>query len=117
MSKINLRKEELSPKLKEEVKRIVQEGLVPPIPFEIGKTYIFRTITMCDIGRISDIVGNYIILENAVWIPDTGSWSKCLVDPNEIQNVEPFASKVFLNTDSIVDASLFTLAIPVKKNK
>lgn len=118
MARFNVRTGLLTPKKIENfVHKQIREAWLPPVPFIVGKTYIFRTITMCNIGVVESIVGKFIMLDNAVWIPDTGSWGKCLVDPNEIEVAEAFPKTIGLNIDTIVDFTEWTLAIPKTKTK
>ena len=99
-----MRGTKLTPKVVEEyVNSQITDALTPPTPFQIGKSYIFRTITMCNVGRVSNIVGKFVILDQGAWIPDTGRWSECLRDPKNIKEIEPFKKPYGVNVDSIVD--------------
>jgi hypothetical protein len=45
-------------------------------PFEPGKTYIFQTVTLYYVGRVSRIVGAFVELEpNCSWVHWTGKLS------------------------------------------
>lgn len=113
---LNLRKVINDPKkateLENEIKQAILGAIVPPSPFIKGKNYLIRTITMCDIGRCVDVVGNFLILEKASWIADTGRFNECLVDPLKFNEVEPFKHELYINLNSIVDATLFPYDLP-----
>jgi hypothetical protein len=73
-------------------------------PYEIGKNYLIRTVTMIDTGRIVEVGPQEIVLEDAAWIADTGRFSGALqtVDFNE---VEPFPEgRVIIGRGSVIDA-------------
>ncbi len=73
-------------------------------PYEIGKIYLIRTVTMIDLGRVVEVTDQEIILEDAAWIADTGRFSDALKSEN-FSEVEPFPSgKVIIGRASVIDA-------------
>ena len=73
-------------------------------PWEIGKYYFIRTVTMIDVGRLVGVTHQELVLEEASWIADTGRFMQALekIDFNE---VEPFPSgKVIIGRGSVIDA-------------
>jgi hypothetical protein len=84
------------------------------LPFEIGGEYFIRTVTYHLTGRVKDIVGKFLILEDAAWIADSGRFHKFFTDPTSELEVEPFANDVFVNTDSITDATERKVLVEVK---
>lgn len=94
------------------VKDCLTDAMVPKSPFEVGKNYLIRTITMIDIGKVKAIIGYYIILENASWIGDTGRFNECLTRNDIFNEVEPFKNDVYLNLNAIVDATPWPYALP-----
>ena len=73
-------------------------------PYEIGKNYLIRTVTMIDTGRIVGVTAQEIILEDAAWVADTGRFSDALVNC-EWGEVEPFPTgRVILNRAAVIDA-------------
>ena len=74
-------------------------------PYEVGKPYLIRTVSMIDTGRIVEVTANEIVLEDAAWIADTGRFSDALKDPDKFNEVEPFPNgRVIINRGSIIDA-------------
>ena len=122
MGKLNLRKvfsnEEQVKSAENEidafVKKQIAGALSPPVPFEVGKSYLIRTITMIDVGKVKAIIGNFIILTDASWIGDTGRFSECLSKCYVFNEVELFKHDVFINTSSIVDATLWPYTLPTE---
>jgi hypothetical protein len=80
--------------------------------YKIGKRYIFRTLTFCNIGTITDTTKEDLILKNVIWVRDTGSWQDFLVgkfdtlSPKEFEFF-PEDTEVILNKSQIVDACEF----------
>jgi len=74
-------------------------------PFEIGKKYLIRTVTFTLAGRVTEKYQNFLVINNAVWIADTGIFSKAVIDKNTWREVEDFKEEVFVNKMAIVDAT------------
>lgn len=73
-------------------------------PFEIGAVYLIRTVTMIDTGRVVAASKQWIVLEDAAWIADTGRFSDALKSC-QFNEVEPFPDgRVILNATAIIDA-------------
>lgn len=73
-------------------------------PYEIGKPYLIRTVSMIDTGRIVEVTPTEIVLEDAAWIADTGRFSDALKSC-KFNEVEPFPDgRVIINRGSIIDA-------------
>jgi hypothetical protein len=102
-------------KLAEEGNQTVSLKTDHELPFEIGKEYFMRTVTYHLTGRVIDIVGKFLVLEDAAWIADSGRFSQFFTNPNESLEVEPFGDRnVFVNTDSITDATERKVLLEVK---
>jgi len=87
-----------------------------PVPFEIGKDYFMRTVTYHLTGRVIDIVGEFLVLEDAAWIADSGRFNEFIAGKETSSlEVEPFGDKkVFVNMASITDATERKLLLTVK---
>ena len=81
------------------------------IPLEIGKCYLIRTVTLYYTGRVKEIKGKFLKLEEAAWIPDTGRWAEAS-EKGTFSEVEPFANDPWINSDSIIDAQEITYKLP-----
>lgn len=85
-------------------------------PYEIGKNYLIRTVTMIDTGRLVGVTPQELILEDAAWIADTGRFSDALANKIPFNEVEPFPpGRVVIGRGSIVDAVQITFPLPREK--
>jgi len=89
---------------------------VEGIPFKIGVSYFFRTVTYHLTGRVKEVIGKFLVLEDAAWIADSGRFNEFIKGtPSSTLEVEPFYDHdVYLNIDSIVDATQQKLFTEVK---
>lgn len=74
-------------------------------PFEIGKKYLIRTVTMALSGEVKELFPQFIVLKDADWIADTGRFSEALIDQDKFNEVEPFKNDCIVSIGSIVDAT------------
>ncbi len=71
-------------------------------PFEIGKAYLFRTVTHIDIGRVVAIKGKFVMLEDACWVANTGRYHECLSN-GSIEEYEGYPNGNGLNSTALID--------------
>lgn len=81
--------------------------------FEVGKSYFFRTVTFHLVGRVEEVKGNWIRLEGASWIPDSGRFMQAIKD-GTLGEIEPVGT-AYLNTDTIADAFPWLHPLPTKQ--
>jgi len=74
-------------------------------PFEIGKNYLIRTVTMIISGTLKWVGEKEIQMDNAAWIADTGRFHDALKDQSKFNEVEPFPNPVIIGRGSIIDAT------------
>lgn len=73
-------------------------------PYEIGKNYLIRTVTMIDTGRVVEVTEHEIVLEDAAWIGDTGRFAQALVEGSYLE-VEMFPKgRVIVGRAAVIDA-------------
>ncbi|MCP4975732.1 MAG: hypothetical protein GY931_06180 [Maribacter sp.] len=84
------------------------------LPVEINKSYFFRTVTYASVGKVASVDGDFITLTTASWIADTGRFYNCLTSGNFLE-VEPYPDGVTINSQSIVDFSLWPHPLPTKQ--
>jgi len=83
-------------------------------PWQIGKIYLIRTVTMIDTGILVGVGAKELVLEEAAWIADTGRFSDAIAKA-EFSEVEPFPKgRLILNRSCIIDAIEIT---KVQRNK
>lgn len=80
-------------------------------PWELGKSYFIRTVTMHLIGKLSFISSKELVLQDASWIADSGRFHDALKN-GTLNEVEPFINDVIINRESIVDATLWSHLLP-----
>lgn len=73
-------------------------------PFKNGEKYFIRTATYFHLGRLKELCGKWIILEDASWIADTGRFYDFLKD-GKCNEYESFQDPVFIPIDSIIDVT------------
>jgi len=67
----------------------------------IGKKWFFRTVTYHLVGMVTKIMGNFLVLENASWIADSGRFMDCL-KKGTLNEVEP-CGPAFINISTVTD--------------
>ena len=73
------------------------------VPFKVGGSYFIRTVTYFATGRVKAIVGNFLVLEDAAWIADSGRFNEA-INKGILSEVEPVEVDMFVNFNSITDA-------------
>jgi hypothetical protein len=79
--------------------------------FEVGKSYLIRTVTMYHTGRLVRITDTDLVLEDAAWIAYTGQFSVAL-KTGVFSEVEPFVNPVIVSRGAIVDATIWDYPLP-----
>lgn len=87
----------------------VEKQTIKPIlegefqPFEIGAVYLIRTVTMIQVGRVVAASKQWVMLEDAAWVADTGRFADAL-KKWQFNEVEPFPDGIVgVSCGSIVD--------------
>ena len=79
-------------------------------PWEIGKVYLIRTVTMIDTGRLVQVTPTELVLEDAAWIAETGRFAQAL-EQASFGEVEPFPEgRVIIGRGAVVDAVVIKAA-------
>jgi len=77
-------------------------------PWEIGKNYLIRTVTMIDTGKLVAVGPTELVLESAAWVADTGRFSGALQSCS-FSEVEPFPEgRLIIGRGSVIDAIQIT---------
>ena len=72
------------------------------IPVLVNSAYLFRTVTHIEVGRVVAVNGDFITLEDASWIADTGRYHDCLVK-GVFNEVEPYPETTTINAASLIN--------------
>lgn len=67
----------------------------------VGGAYFFRTVTYHLTGRVKQVLGNLLILEEAAWIADSGRFTQAIKD-GVLSEVEPVGEAI-LNLSTVTD--------------
>jgi hypothetical protein len=78
----------------------------PAHPYQVGKTYVIRTVTMIQLGKLTAVYPQELVLEDASWIADTGRFANFLKDPELRSESEPFCAPCIVGRGAIVDAQV-----------
>lgn len=81
-------------------------------PYEIGKNYFIRTVTMHLTGKLIAVYPNELVLEKSAWIADSGRFEQ-FIKEGKVKEVEPFTDKpVIVGRGSIIDATEWNHELP-----
>jgi len=83
-------------------------------PQAIGTAYIIRTVTYHYTGRLKAVAGDWLVLDTAAWIADSGRWAGALAN-GELSEVEPYPGELIINRAAVVDMAVWTHALPTKQ--
>jgi len=73
-------------------------------PWQLGKNYLIRTVTMIQTGRLIKVTDKELVIEDAAWIADTGRFADAL-KTGKFNEVEPFPDgQVIIGRGAIIDA-------------
>lgn len=81
------------------------------VPFEVGGKYFIRTVTYFATGKVKRITGNFLELEDAAWVADTGRFREAIMN-GVLSEVEPVEVAMYININSITDAFEWTHKLP-----
>lgn len=91
--------------LKEIGNLLNKANIIDDCPFEIGENYLIRTVTFTLTGKIKSKTSQFLVLQDADWIADTGRFSQSLENQDNFCEVEPFKNDAIVSKGSIVDAT------------
>lgn len=83
-------------------------------PYEVGKSYFIRTVTMAYTGKLEKVYEQELVLSSASWIADTGTRLSDFLKGNfnSSTEIEPFENIVIIPRGSIVDISIWGSQLP-----
>ena len=75
-------------------------------PWEVGKSYFVRTVTMAIHGVLVDVTPQELVFIGAAWIADTGRFHQFITGASDPNEIEPFPreSPVIVGRGALVDA-------------
>jgi hypothetical protein len=88
----------------------------PKAAFEVGKTYLFRGVTMYQIGTVVAVFPGEILLSPAAWVADTGRLNAAL-KTGVLSEVEPYEANTLpavVNRGALADACTWPHGVPTE---
>lgn len=81
-------------------------------PYEIGKNYFIRTVTMYITGKLEAVYEHELVLSSAAWIAEVGRFADAMKSI-DFEEVEPFPDgNVIVGRGAIIDAIAFDAPLP-----
>ena len=83
--------------------------------WEIGESYLIRTVTHIQVGKLEDINDKEIILSSASWVADTGRFHKMLKEGLHVvenSEIEPFLDDIIINRGAMIEATKYRHQLP-----
>lgn len=87
------------------------ESCLTDFPEAVGEKIFIRTVTLYYLGKIKKVCGQFVTLEEASWIPDTGRFYDFLKE-GKANEIEPFLNDVHVPLGSIIDLTKWTHKLP-----
>ena len=79
-------------------------------PFKPGESYFIRTVTYHLIGKLVGQTGDFLELDQASWVADSGRFMNAIKD-GKFNEVEPVGT-AYVNIKSVTDAFPWKHALP-----
>lgn len=79
--------------------------------FQVGQSYLIRTVTMMYTGRVATVSAYSIKLEDAAWIADSGRYSEALAT-GSLNEVEVYPDGCNVTLQSVVDFAPWKHKLP-----
>ena len=80
-------------------------------PYQIGKNYFIRTVTMFYTGKLIKVTAKEMVLSDAAWIADTGRFMDA-IKTGKLNEIEPFQDDVVIGRGSLIDATIWLHPLP-----
>jgi len=87
------------------------ESCLTDFPEPVGQNIFIRTVTLYYTGKLKNVCGNFLTLEKAAWIADTGRFYDFLKE-GKANEVEPFIDDVHIPLSSIIDVTKWNKQLP-----
>ena len=79
----------------------------------VNQCFFFRTVTFHLVGRVVRRVGQWIVLDSASWVADSGRFMQAIKD-GTLNEVEP-VGRAYVNMESVTDFFPWAHALPEKQ--
>ena len=82
-------------------------------PVSIGDKVLIRTVTYHMLGRVADIRGSWVLLEESSWVASSGQWGKAIAN-GVLSEVEVGGTGAWVNLDTAVDIHPWNHDLPTE---
>jgi hypothetical protein len=80
--------------------------------WQVGKSYIIRTVTMILTGRLEKVTEQELVLSSAAWIAETDRYTQTIKE-GKLREVEPYGdNNVIVGRGALIDATIWTHPLP-----
>jgi hypothetical protein len=83
----------------------------PAMPYQIGKAYMFVTVTRYYTGKLKWVGDKELVITDAAWIAHTDRYSKAL-KTGELRSVEPIPGDVIIGRGGLIEVSEWSHDLP-----
>ena len=87
------------------------ESTRPDLVVTLPPVVFIRTVTMHYVGHVIDITADWIILDNASWVADSGRFGEALAT-GKLNETELFPNQVWVGRGAIVDVTAWNHPLP-----
>jgi hypothetical protein len=87
-------------------------------PFQIGKNYFIRTVTMTHVGKLEAVNADNFVLSSASWVADSGRLSDAMMSGLESldsSELEPFVNDIIIGRGALIDMTVYNFPLPTKQ--
>jgi hypothetical protein len=81
------------------------------LPIKVGEAWVFRSVTMINIGRVVAIGPDFFLLEEAGWVADTERYGEFL-SKGLIREFEPYPVRAVIWRGALVDSAPWAHSLP-----
>ena len=106
--------------ISDETYKLIKSYLKPDELFDmsglqdlVGKSFYFRTVTYHLTGRVIKVLGNFLVLEDAAWVADSGRFSNA-INNGKLSEVEPVGNAV-INISTVTDFFPWKHKLPLEQ--
>lgn len=87
-------------------------------PYEIGKNYFIRTVTMSYVGKLEKVYDDCFVLSAASWVADSGRLSDAMqsgLESLSSSEIKPFVNDIVIGRGALIDATIYNFPLPTKQ--
>ena len=77
----------------------------------LGANVLVRTVTHYHVGQLVAADGDWLVLDGAAWVADTGRFSAAL-NHGTLSEAEPFPDRVLVSRGAVVDLTAWRHDLP-----